>query len=177
MPICFHAGASTKIQIPAYEGYSPALAAAFQSIAGPASAVSVLVNLLISKILIRFADLKVVLAESGLGWGAYLLEYTDFQAIATSCRRTVTISCRQSCSNANAISLAGTIAPACVCAVTLVLKAFFGRASILWPRQLGRIPRRLWRGVSTESTRAIGARYSGRTRRSCIRSRRAKESR
>jgi len=24
--------------------------------------------------------LKVVLAESGLGWGAYLLEYTDFQA-------------------------------------------------------------------------------------------------
>jgi predicted TIM-barrel fold metal-dependent hydrolase len=28
----------------------------------------------------RFPDLKVVLAESGLGWGAYLLEYTDFQA-------------------------------------------------------------------------------------------------
>jgi predicted TIM-barrel fold metal-dependent hydrolase len=40
----------------------------------------VLVNLLISKILMRFPDLKVVLAESGLGWGAYLLEYTDFQA-------------------------------------------------------------------------------------------------
>ena len=28
----------------------------------------------------RFPDLKVVLAESGLGWGAYLLEYTDYQA-------------------------------------------------------------------------------------------------
>jgi predicted TIM-barrel fold metal-dependent hydrolase len=28
----------------------------------------------------RFPNLKVVLAESGLGWGAYLLEYTDFQA-------------------------------------------------------------------------------------------------
>jgi predicted TIM-barrel fold metal-dependent hydrolase len=40
----------------------------------------VLVNLLISKILMRFPKLKVVLAESGLGWGAYLLEYTDFQA-------------------------------------------------------------------------------------------------
>jgi predicted TIM-barrel fold metal-dependent hydrolase len=80
VPICFHAGASTKIQIPAYEGYSPALAAAFQSIARPASSVSVLVNLLISKILMRFPSLKVVLAESGLGWGAYLLEYTDFQA-------------------------------------------------------------------------------------------------
>jgi len=80
VPICFHAGASSKIQIPAYEGYSRPLAAAFQSIARPASSVSVLVNLLISKILMRFPRLRVVLAESGLGWGAYLLEYTDFQA-------------------------------------------------------------------------------------------------
>lgn len=80
VPICFHAGASSKIQIPAYEGYSPTLAAAVQSITRPASSVSVLVNLLISKILMRFPNLNVVLAESGLGWGAYLLEYTDFQA-------------------------------------------------------------------------------------------------
>jgi predicted TIM-barrel fold metal-dependent hydrolase len=80
VPICFHAGASPAIQIPAYDGYAPALAAAFQAITRPASSVSVLVNLLISKILMRFPDLKVVLAESGLGWGAYLLEYTDFQA-------------------------------------------------------------------------------------------------
>jgi predicted TIM-barrel fold metal-dependent hydrolase len=80
VPICFHAGASTAIQIPAYEGYSPALAAATQAITRPASTVSVLVNLLISKIFMRFPKLKVVLAESGLGWGAYLLEYTDFQA-------------------------------------------------------------------------------------------------
>jgi predicted TIM-barrel fold metal-dependent hydrolase len=80
VPICFHAGAATSIQIPAYEGYAPPLAGAFQAITRPASSVSVLVNLLISKILMRFPDLKVVLAESGLGWGAYLLEYTDFQA-------------------------------------------------------------------------------------------------
>jgi len=80
VPICFHAGASNNIQIPAYEGYSPATAAALRAITRPASSVSVLVNLLISKILMRFTDLKVVLAESGLGWGAYLLEYTDFQA-------------------------------------------------------------------------------------------------
>jgi len=80
VPICFHAGASSAIQIPAYEGYSPTIAAAFQAIARPASSVSVLVNLLISKILMRFPELKVVLAESGLGWGAYLLEYTDYQA-------------------------------------------------------------------------------------------------
>jgi uncharacterized protein len=80
VPVCFHAGASSKIQIPAYEGYSPVTAAAIQAITRPASSVSVLVNLLISKILMRFPELKVVLAESGLGWGAYLLEYTDFQA-------------------------------------------------------------------------------------------------
>jgi uncharacterized protein len=80
VPICFHAGASTAIQIPAYKGYSPTIAAAFEAITRPASTVSVLVNLLISKILLRFPELKVVLAESGLGWGAYLLEYTDFQA-------------------------------------------------------------------------------------------------
>ena len=80
VPLCFHAGASTAIQIPAYEGYSATLANAFQAISRPASSVSVLVNLLISKILMRFAELKVVLAESGLGWGAYLLEYTDYQA-------------------------------------------------------------------------------------------------
>lgn len=80
VPICFHAGASSAIQIPAYEGYSAVVAAAFQAITRPASSVSVLVNLLISKIVMRYPDLKVVLAESGLGWGAYLLEYTDYQA-------------------------------------------------------------------------------------------------
>jgi predicted TIM-barrel fold metal-dependent hydrolase len=80
VPICFHAGASQAIQIPAYEGYSPALASAFQAISAPASSVSVLVNLLISKILLRFPQLPVVFAGSGLGWGAYLLEYTDYQA-------------------------------------------------------------------------------------------------
>jgi predicted TIM-barrel fold metal-dependent hydrolase len=80
VPICFHAGAANAIQIPAYDGYSPALAGAFRAISRPASSVSVLVNLLISKILMRFPDLKVVFAESGLGWGAYLLEYTDYQA-------------------------------------------------------------------------------------------------
>ena len=79
VPICFHAGSSTAIQVPPYDGYSPALAAAFQAITRSASTVSVLVNLLISKILLRFPKLKVVFAGSALGWGAYLLEYTDYQ--------------------------------------------------------------------------------------------------
>ena len=80
MPICFHAGASAKIQIPAYEGYSPATAAAIQAITRPASSVSVLVNLLISKILMRFPDLKVVLGRERSRLGRLFLEYTDFQA-------------------------------------------------------------------------------------------------
>jgi predicted TIM-barrel fold metal-dependent hydrolase len=80
VPICFHAGSSKAIQVPPYEGYSARVAAALESITQPVSQVSVLVNLLISKILLRFPELKVVLGESGLGWGAYLLEYTDFQA-------------------------------------------------------------------------------------------------
>lgn len=80
VPICFHSGAAAAIRIPAYEGYAPTIAAALTAITGPASSVSILVNLLISKILMRFPRLKVVLAESGLGWGAYLLEYTDYQA-------------------------------------------------------------------------------------------------
>jgi uncharacterized protein len=79
VPICFHAGASMTIQIPPYSGYSPTLANAFQAISQSASMVSVLVNLLISKIFLRFPELKVVFAGSALGWGAYLLEYTDFQ--------------------------------------------------------------------------------------------------
>ena len=41
VPICFHAGASAKIQIPAYAGYPPETAAAIQAITGPASSVSV----------------------------------------------------------------------------------------------------------------------------------------
>ncbi|MGH7835282.1 MAG: amidohydrolase family protein [Candidatus Binatia bacterium] len=80
VPVCFHAGSSKAIQVPPYRGYSPRVAAALESITQPVSQVSVLVNLLISKILSRFPGLKVVLGESGLGWGAYLLEYTDFQA-------------------------------------------------------------------------------------------------
>ena len=40
----------------------------------------VVVNLLLSRILLRFPKLKVVFAESSLGWGTYLLEYGDHQA-------------------------------------------------------------------------------------------------
>src|SRR5215510_9704856 len=80
VPLCFHAGASETIQVPSFAGYSEDIANAFRAITRPVSTVAVVVNLLISRILMRFPKLKVVFGESALGWGAYLLEYTDFQA-------------------------------------------------------------------------------------------------
>jgi uncharacterized protein len=80
VPLCFHAGASEAIQIQPYAGYSEEIARAFRAIAQPVSTVSVVVNLLVSRVLMRYPRLKVVFGESALGWGAYLLEYTDFQA-------------------------------------------------------------------------------------------------
>jgi predicted TIM-barrel fold metal-dependent hydrolase len=80
VPICFHSGSSNSIQIPPYEGYGEDIAAALQAITRPVSTVSVVVNLLISRILMRYPSLRVVFGESALGWAAYLLEYTDFQA-------------------------------------------------------------------------------------------------
>jgi predicted TIM-barrel fold metal-dependent hydrolase len=80
VPLCFHAGASEAIQIQPYAGYSEEIASAFRAIVQPVSTVSVVVNLLISRVLMRYPRLKVVFGESALGWGAYLLEYTDFQA-------------------------------------------------------------------------------------------------
>jgi predicted TIM-barrel fold metal-dependent hydrolase len=80
VPLCFHAGASEAIQIQPYAGYSEEIANAFRAIVQPVSTVSVVVNLLVSRVLMRYPRLKVVFGESALGWGAYLLEYTDFQA-------------------------------------------------------------------------------------------------
>lgn len=92
VPICFHAGSSEAIQVPPYKGYSPAVAGAFRAITRPMSTVSVIVNLWISRILLRFPNLKVVFGESGLGWGAYLLEYTDFQARGDGLHKTFDLS-------------------------------------------------------------------------------------
>jgi uncharacterized protein len=42
----------------------------------------VLANFIISRVLHRFPKLKVVFAEGSLGWGAYELEYADYQSNA-----------------------------------------------------------------------------------------------
>jgi predicted TIM-barrel fold metal-dependent hydrolase len=79
VPLCFHAGASRTNQLAPHTGFSPALAGALEGMTRPASTAVVLVNLLLSRMLLRFPELKVVFAESALGWTAYLLEYTDHQ--------------------------------------------------------------------------------------------------
>ena len=79
VPLCIHAGSSTAIQVPPAAVFSPRVAAAYRSITRQASTISVLVHLLISRILLRHPNLKVVFGESSLGWGAYQVEFADQQ--------------------------------------------------------------------------------------------------
>ena len=82
VPICFHSGASPKIQMRPGDGFSPAVAAAFSGVVRSVSSIAVVANFLISRVLHRFPKLKVVFAESSLGWGAYEIEYADYQSDA-----------------------------------------------------------------------------------------------
>ena len=78
VPICFHAGSSADIQFPPDPAFSPAIAEAFQALTRPFSSATVLGNFLVSRILSRFPNLKVVFAESALGWGVFALEAADY---------------------------------------------------------------------------------------------------
>jgi predicted TIM-barrel fold metal-dependent hydrolase len=82
VPLCFHSGASPRIQMRPDENFSPATARAFRGIVRSVSSIAVLANFLFSKVLYRFSDLRVVFAESSLGWAAYEMEYADYQSAA-----------------------------------------------------------------------------------------------
>lgn len=79
MPLCLHAGASTRIQLPLHDKIPPSRAAALRALTGPVSSVFGITNVLLSRILMRFRDLKVIFAESALGWSPFYLEYADHQ--------------------------------------------------------------------------------------------------
>jgi predicted TIM-barrel fold metal-dependent hydrolase len=79
VPLCFHAGASQKMQFPAYQDLSPGQAAALAALTRPVSSVQLVANFLYSKILLRYPRLKVIFAETSLGWGAYEVETADHQ--------------------------------------------------------------------------------------------------
>ena len=82
VPLCFHSGASSKIQLRPDHSFSPGLAAAFSNVVRPVSSIAVVANFVISRVLHRFPKLKVVFAEGSLGWGAYEIEYADYQSDA-----------------------------------------------------------------------------------------------
>ena len=80
IPLCFRAGSAPELfQFPTAPKMAPELAAAMQAATRSASAVFDLTNILFSRILLRFPKLKVIFAESTIGWGTYLLEYADHQ--------------------------------------------------------------------------------------------------
>ena len=58
VPVCFHAGSSARVQFPAYDGFSPGLAAALSAMTRPVSSVLVVANFLYSRILMRFPALQ-----------------------------------------------------------------------------------------------------------------------
>jgi uncharacterized protein len=82
VPLCFHAGGSTKIQMRPDDTLNPASAAAFSDVVRSVSSIAVVANFLLARVLDRFPNLKVVFAESSIGWGAYEIEYADYQAAA-----------------------------------------------------------------------------------------------
>lgn len=82
VPLCFHSGASPRIQMRSDDTFTPAAAQAFGGIVRSVSSIAVLANFLFSRVLERFPKLKVVFAESSLGWLAYEIEYADYQSAA-----------------------------------------------------------------------------------------------
>jgi uncharacterized protein len=82
VPLCFHSGGSPGIQLRPGDNFSPLVAAAFSDIVRSVSSIAVLANFLVSRVLYRFPKLQVVFAESSLGWGAYEIEYADYQSDA-----------------------------------------------------------------------------------------------
>ena len=79
VPVCFHSGATPKVRLQAWKGFSPVLTDAMNAITGPVSSAPILANLLFSRILTRFPTLKFVIAETSLAWGAYQIETADHQ--------------------------------------------------------------------------------------------------
>src|SRR5262249_11872194 len=79
VPICFHAGSSTRVQFPAYKDLSSGLAAALSALTRPVSSVQVVANFLYSRILMPSPTVKVGFAESSRAGGAYELEPGDHQ--------------------------------------------------------------------------------------------------
>ncbi len=79
VPLCLHAGASTRLQYASREGLSPALADALSAATRPVSSVYMITHFSFSKTLIEHPKLRVVMGESALSWGMLYMEWADHQ--------------------------------------------------------------------------------------------------
>lgn len=79
VPVCLHGGAAPELQYPPTSGLNPRLAQALDAVTRPVSNVFVLSLYSFSRVLLRHARLRVVLAESALSWGMLYLEWADHQ--------------------------------------------------------------------------------------------------
>ncbi|MPZ13872.1 MAG: amidohydrolase family protein [Chloroflexi bacterium] len=80
VPLCLHAGASTRLQYASPPGLPRMRAEALDAVTKPVSSVFVLNLFIFSRILMRHPKLRLVLAESALSWGMLDLEWSDHQA-------------------------------------------------------------------------------------------------
>jgi predicted TIM-barrel fold metal-dependent hydrolase len=74
-----HGGASPELQYPPSSGLNHRLAQALDAVTRPVSNVFVLSLYSFSRVLLRHARLRVVLAESALSWGMLYMEWADHQ--------------------------------------------------------------------------------------------------
>jgi predicted TIM-barrel fold metal-dependent hydrolase len=79
VPVCFHSGSSSRLEYPLYSELAAPLKEALSVVNRPLATISVFSNVLYSHILLRHPGLKVVFADSSLGWGAYELELADHE--------------------------------------------------------------------------------------------------
>jgi predicted TIM-barrel fold metal-dependent hydrolase len=79
IPLCLHTGSAPRLEMTPYDALSPALANAMRRITRPAAGIFDVSNMLFSQILTRFPELRVVFAESALGWAAFMMEVADNQ--------------------------------------------------------------------------------------------------
>jgi predicted TIM-barrel fold metal-dependent hydrolase len=79
VPLCLHAGASTRLQYAPVEGLAPAVHDALAAVTRPISSVYVITHFTFSKALIRHPRMRVVLGESALSWGMLYMEWADHQ--------------------------------------------------------------------------------------------------
>ena len=79
VPVCLHAGASTKLQYSPSPKVKRALAGALDAVTRPVSSVFVLSLYSFSRIFLRHPGLRVVFAESALSWAMLYMEWADHQ--------------------------------------------------------------------------------------------------